>query len=73
MKPITSRSGPTQGTGVTWPRGVEVRYGISATTRWRWERLGKLPPRDIDVGGKTGWRPSTLDSADGTSAVQSGV
>lgn len=57
-----ARHGPLLGTNVVWPGGVQARYGISVTTRWRWERDGKLPKRDINVGGKTGWRPSTLDA-----------
>jgi predicted DNA-binding transcriptional regulator AlpA len=47
------------------PRDVELRYDISAPTRWRWERTGKLPPRDVFIGGRpAGWRPATLDAAD---------
>lgn len=53
------------GTGVVWPRGIEARYGISAPTRWRWERQGLLPARDVFVAGKAvGWKPTTLDAAD---------
>jgi hypothetical protein len=53
------------GTACVWPRGVELRYDISAPTRWRWERLGLLPARDVFVGGKpVGWKPETLDTAD---------
>lgn len=51
---------PREGTNVVWPKGVEARYGISAPTRWRWEKQGKLPPRDVCIGDKTGWKPSTL-------------
>lgn len=51
---------PREGSAVVWPKGVEERYGISACTRWRWEREGKLPARDVSIGGKTGWKPSTL-------------
>jgi predicted DNA-binding transcriptional regulator AlpA len=64
-----AKSSSKHGSHVVWPRGLEDRYGISAPTRWRWERDGKLPKRDINVGGKTGWKPSTLDTADGTSAA----
>jgi len=53
-----------RGEAVVWPRGVEQRYGISAVTRWRWERSGKLPPRDIHVGDQSGWRPETLAAAE---------
>ena len=61
-----SRQGraPREGTKVVWPSGVEARYDISTPTRWRWERDGKLPPRDVNIGGKTGWRPETLAAAE---------
>jgi predicted DNA-binding transcriptional regulator AlpA len=58
------RQGPRQGTVVVWASGVEDRYGISAPTRWRWEKTGRLPKRDVDIGGKTGWRPETLAAAE---------
>lgn len=55
----------TAGTRCVWPTGVLERYGISYPTLWRWERAGKLPPRDVFVGGKAvGWRPETLEAAD---------
>jgi hypothetical protein len=57
---IRSRTAPHQGTHVIWAPGIEARYGISPATRWRWEASGRLPKRDINVGGKTGWRPETL-------------
>ena len=57
---IRAKTTPAVGAAVVWPRGVEQRYDISAPTRWRWERDGKLPARDVNVGGKTGWRPETL-------------
>jgi hypothetical protein len=60
--PKRLRSG---GTRVVYPRGVEERYGISAPTRWRWERDRLLPARDVFMGGKPiGWRPETLEAAD---------
>jgi predicted DNA-binding transcriptional regulator AlpA len=53
------------GTACVWPSGIEARYDISAPTRWRWERDGRLPPRDVFIGGQAaGWRPETLDRAD---------
>jgi hypothetical protein len=53
------------GTACIWPSGVQLRYDISAPTRWRWEKVGLLPRRDVFVGGKpVGWRPETLEAAD---------
>jgi predicted DNA-binding transcriptional regulator AlpA len=55
----------TQGPAIVWPKGVEARYNISKTTRWLWEQQGKLPPRDVYIGGKAeGWRPATLEAAE---------
>lgn len=58
------RHAPIAGDAVIWPAGVERRYGISPITRWRWERAGKLPPRDVHIGGRSGWRPETLVAAE---------
>jgi len=58
------RRSPTEGTHVVWPRGVCERYDISAVTLWRWERAGRLPPRDIEIGGRKGWKPGTLAAAE---------
>lgn len=66
---LRKRAAPIRGEAVIWPRGVEQRYGISAVTRWRWERAGKLPPRDVHVGGRDGWRPETLEAAERGSAA----
>lgn len=53
------------GTVVVWPAGVSERYGISSVTRWRMERDGRLPPRDVFIAGKpVGWRPTTLEAAE---------
>lgn len=56
------RPAPVGGAVVVWPAGVEARYGITAVTRWRWERDGRLPARDVHVGGRDGWRPETLEA-----------
>ncbi len=66
-RPKRARTG---GTAIIHPRGIEERYGISAVTRYRWERAGKLPARDVYIGGiAAGWRPETLDAAErGTAA-----
>jgi predicted DNA-binding transcriptional regulator AlpA len=61
---LRTRGSPRAGTDVIWPRGLEARYGISPPTRWRWERDGRLPKRDVFVGeAAVGWRPATLDAA----------
>lgn len=53
------------GSRVIYPRGLELRYGISLSTRWRWEQQGKLPPRDIYIGGvAVGWNPVTIEAAE---------
>lgn len=69
MRTLKAKIGPTEGTAVVWPRGVELRYGISAPTRWRWEKVGRLPSRDVNIGGKTGWRPETLDALEAGKAA----
>lgn len=61
---MKSKRAPTEGSRVVWPSGVELRYGVSAVTRWRWEKSGRLPPRDVSIGGRTGWRPETLNAAE---------
>ena len=58
------RPSRAQGTVCIWPRGVEEQFGISAPTRWRWERQGLLPARDVFLAGRAvGWRPETLERA----------
>ena len=69
-RPNTRR---TTGTNCIWPRGLELRYGSSAPTRWRWERQGLLPPRDVYIGGRAvGWRPETLETAERGGQVAEG-
>jgi predicted DNA-binding transcriptional regulator AlpA len=54
---------------VFWPKDVEIRYGISTVTRWRWERAKKLPPRDVHVAGEPiGWYASTIEAAEKAAA-----
>ena len=60
--------GPRAGSVVVWPKGVEERYDISAVTRWRWERKGLLPARDVHIGGRSGWRPENLVAAESRDA-----
>jgi predicted DNA-binding transcriptional regulator AlpA len=53
------------GTDCIFPRGVEERFGVTSATRYRWEKSGKLPPRDVNVGGKAvEWRPATIHAAE---------
>lgn len=54
---------------VLWPTMLETRYGISRPTRWRWEKEGKLPKRDVNIAGKTGWHPSTIEAAESGAAA----
>jgi len=49
-----------RGRSVVWPAGLEAELGISPVTRWRWERDGKLPARDVKVGDRDGWKPQTI-------------
>lgn len=58
------RRAKVRGGKVIYPRGVEQDYGVSDVTRWRWEKSGRLPARDVFVGGvAVGWRPETLAEA----------
>ena len=62
---IKHRQARSVGDRCIWPSGVQKRYGISAPTRWRWEKLNLLPARDVFIGGvPKGWKPETLDAAD---------
>jgi predicted DNA-binding transcriptional regulator AlpA len=64
-KPQRKRSLPLAERPILRPQDLELRYNISAPTRWRWERDGRLPPRDVFIGGKPeGWRRETLEAAD---------
>lgn len=59
------RGAPRAGSKCVWPKGLEERLGIAPVTRWRMERDGRLPPRDVFIGGKAvGWRPETLAAAE---------
>lgn len=61
----------TAGTRVVYPRGIEERLGVSTPTRWRMERDGRLPPRDVYIGSKAvGWRPETLEAAERGQSAQ---
>jgi hypothetical protein len=66
---MKTKRAPHEGTKVVWPAGVERRYDISTVTRWRWERAGRLPPRDVSIGGRTGWKPETLNAAEAVSSA----
>jgi predicted DNA-binding transcriptional regulator AlpA len=65
----TRRRAPSAGTRVIWPAGLEERLGLSPVTRWRWERAGKLPARDVHIGTRSGWRPETVEKLFSDAAV----
>lgn len=48
---------------VLYPRDVQKLLNISFTGRWRLEKQGRLPPRDVFLGVQAvGWRPETLEA-----------
>ena len=56
---------------VIQPSELEQRYDISRPTRWKWEKAGRLPPRDVFIGGRAiGWKPETIESAERGPAVE---
>jgi predicted DNA-binding transcriptional regulator AlpA len=58
------RAPPAVAPDVVYPGGLQKMLGVSLATRWRWERDGRLPPRDFFIGGvAVGWRPQTLEAA----------
>jgi hypothetical protein len=62
---------PAPAAAVYWPRDLEVRYGISRTTRVDWEKKGRIPARDFHVGGVAeGWYVETLHAAERNEAVR---
>ena len=55
---------------VVYPHVVQAQLGVSAVTRWRMEKDGRLPARDFFLNGEpVGWKPDTLQAAFGTSAA----
>ena len=63
MTTTVRRDRPVAAPAILWPRDLEKHLAISAPTRWRWERAGKLPPRDAHVDGEAvGWLRSTIDA-----------
>jgi predicted DNA-binding transcriptional regulator AlpA len=58
---------------VLWPSDVEQRYRISDSTRSRWEKTGKLPPRDVHLGGEAvAWYATTIEGAERRPAMAVG-
>ena len=54
---------------LTGPK-VDARYGISAMTRWRWERNPSLAfPSPITINGRKLWRLSDLEAWERLRAV----
>ena len=69
-KPRAKKAKPAP--SVLWPVDVANRYGVSEKTRWEWERDGKLPKRDVHIGGEAvAWYVTTIEAAErGPQAVQ---
>ncbi len=45
---------------VLWPRDLADRYNVCRETVWRWKQDGKLPPPDVRIGTRRGWRAETI-------------
>ena len=45
---------------VFWKRDLASRYDVSRETVWRWQQSGKLPPPDVRIGNRYGWRAATI-------------
>lgn len=55
---------PKSAPAVLWPADVQRRYGVTNKTRWTWEREGKLPARDVYIGGEAvAWYVTTIEAA----------
>lgn len=51
---------------------VDLRYGISAMTRWRWQRDARLGfPNPISINGRKLWRVSDLQSWERARSIMS--
>jgi hypothetical protein len=63
-KPLKPHRAPAPSLTLT-PLELEFRYRISNSTRQRWEREKKLPPRDYFLGGYAkGWMLKTIEAAE---------
>lgn len=56
------------GDRVLFKTDLARRYGKARETIWRWERDGKLPPPDVRVAGRNGWREATIRTYETVSA-----
>jgi len=43
-----------------WPFELDAALGFSQMTRLKHERAGNLPPRDVWIGPKSGWKVTTM-------------
>ena len=61
-KPSSQPTFSPQECFLTGPK-IDARYGISAMTRWRWQRDPKLGfPPPMKINGRKLWRLSELES-----------
>ena len=52
------KSSPTR--IAVWPFELDAALGFSQMTRLKHERAGNLPPRDVWIGPKSGWKATTM-------------
>lgn len=47
---------------IVWPTDLASRYGRNPSTIWRWVTDGRLPPHDVQIGTRRGWKLSTIEA-----------
>ena len=54
---------------VLWRRDLAARYGVCRETVWRWQQDKKIPPPDVRIGTRQGWRVETIRAHETPSAA----